>query len=240
MRRLGLTLAIIMLSACGGGSSPSQPSATPTLTITGGTDLLLGGEASQFSASQGTQTVSATWASSEPSVATVDTTGRAAGVGYGTTTISAAYQGSRSEKSLRVVPDYRGRWIGFPTVASCSATGDHLRGGFCDPNREGWRVGLAQNFSFTLSQNRDSIDGAVTFSSWQGSFQGTVGTDGRLRGNANLSFTSARGEITNARIDPWEGGISSGTMSGEFSCRVTVSSQSGEGIIQMRFTNLRR
>jgi uncharacterized protein YjdB len=64
-------------------------------------------------------TTTATWTSSNPSVATINSTGLATGVSAGTTTIQAASAGIYGSTSLTVTPDPP-HWVGLAWTASTS------------------------------------------------------------------------------------------------------------------------
>ncbi len=96
---IGLLLSVCAFVGCGGSSSSSGGGTTPatlvSIQVTPATPSIALGATQQFTAtgsySDGTtKSLSANWLSSTASVATINTSGLATGVGGGTTTISAS------------------------------------------------------------------------------------------------------------------------------------------------------
>jgi hypothetical protein len=119
MPRRALALALLALAAgCGSTASPAAPgtaSSEPTGTtvlsvaVSGSGNFTMVGQTGQLSAiasigSLQTQTVTstATWQSSNPSVATVSASGLVTTVGLGAAVISATYQGKTGTLAVRV------------------------------------------------------------------------------------------------------------------------------------------
>jgi uncharacterized protein YjdB len=114
MKKLWLSvvlLATVVMVACasGGGGGGGGQVTLQSITV-GGSSTAFIGDSPQFTAtghfSDGsTQTLSnATWTSSNPSVATVNTTGQASAVAAGTTTITASSGGKSGTLTLTVNP----------------------------------------------------------------------------------------------------------------------------------------
>ena len=172
MRTKALVVLLVLGLAGCGGNSPNSPSPTaasgsgaPTsVAIAAGVDLMklkatgtFGLTANYSNGSAGS--VQGAWRSDNPSVATVDTTGRVTATGAGETNIVAEFQGLRATQPLRVVPDYQGRWNGDFSVTGCTADGDFQRGNFCA------EFPTADLFVLTmgLTQNRDAVYGPSDF-----------------------------------------------------------------------------
>jgi hypothetical protein len=120
-RRCGVAVvawvALTCLSAC--HHSPTAPSGTAALTLQGVTTLSGSGVTSQLTAvfvpaGGASQDVSAkaAWQSSDPTIATVSNAGLVTGRGFGTATISAAYQTLTATASLSVSQS---------TIAACQS-----------------------------------------------------------------------------------------------------------------------
>jgi len=101
---LGVLAVALLLGSCGGGSGGSAPrtpsSPSVVLSTVTGTTNLEPGQSRQFSAMAGYSngnnvgcTSSATWQSSNTSVATVSTTGMVTAVAPGVADIRATYEG---------------------------------------------------------------------------------------------------------------------------------------------------
>lgn len=204
---LGLASA---LASCGGGGSSTGPTSLPTPTVSGlaiasSTDLLKINQTETFTAtatmSNGSAaSVAATWRSDNPAVASVDANGRVAGVGSGETAISAESNGVRATpRSIRVLPDYQGRWTGDWRVAGCTADGDWARTDLC---RE-VPVGSLLPFALALTQDRDSVVGNVSLDDVTGPAQGTIRLEGQL-GIAGTFTSTDQGIVLEAIIADWE------------------------------------
>jgi Bacterial Ig-like domain (group 2) len=134
MRQEGTTLvlkltivAVSVLAAACNGKSPVAPSrpAFSNLLISGA-DAVLTGSSSNYTAtatlSDGTtRSVTPTWSSSNGDVASVDNAGRLDGRAHGLTTLTATHDGIGATKSVQVVNDYRGTWVGTFVVNGCDA-----------------------------------------------------------------------------------------------------------------------
>jgi hypothetical protein len=99
---------IVMASAC---STPAQPTAVSSISITGPTFFSAIGQVNQLTAtaifSNGTSSnVSdiATWQSSNPVVVSVSTTGLITARGFGAAEIAVTYQGTSANVSIAVIP----------------------------------------------------------------------------------------------------------------------------------------
>ncbi len=124
-RQIVVLAALVALgSACGGSSTTSPTPQTPatsvsSVALSGTLALPATGQTSQLTAtarmSDGTSqavTSQATWQSSNPAVATVSATGLVSGVGYGTSTITATYQGVSGTATFTVAINMTGKWTG--------------------------------------------------------------------------------------------------------------------------------
>jgi len=177
----------ILASACGGGDSPSAPAATPqSVTITSSSDRLFIGASETFSATAtmsdgSTRSVTGTWGTDAPGVATVETaTGRVTGVGSGMVTVFVDYQGRRGTKLIRGLPNYQGTWSGSYSVRSCSQSAQAALVDLCGATFSVNRV-LPTNLNVT--QDGDRVQGRF--------FLGTLGADasGPVQGDGRLLLT---------------------------------------------------
>src|SRR5215471_9335891 len=108
VRSVAVLSAIVVTSGC---SSPAKPSTPRSITITGLTFLSAVGQTSQLTAvatlSSGMNsdvTAQAAWQSSNPIVASVSATGLVTALGFGTSAITATYQGNSVSASLLIPP----------------------------------------------------------------------------------------------------------------------------------------
>ena len=164
---IGVPIVVLVLAGVGcGGDSGGSTSATPTVTsvsLSPATDMIrirgnhtFAMTANYSNGSSGS--VQGTWSSSNSNVASVDGNGMVTGISSGSTTVTGQHQGVAGTQTLRVVPDYHGRWGGDWQVKSCSATGDFV--GICeDEFPPGELVGMTLN----ATQARDTITGTTDF-----------------------------------------------------------------------------
>lgn len=212
-RTLVVVALLTTVGACGGngGGGPTTPSApTPTLpglSITPATDLVKIKASETFMANAtlsdgSSRSVQATWGSDTPSVATIDSTGRATGVAPGLATIYADYQGMRATRLLRVVPDYQGTWQGDWSVTGCVDEGDWT--GVCQlaPNGTVWALTLG------ITQTRDSVTGTMdsygdNVAHTPGPVSGTIRQSGHLVVSGTYTNT-IKGNLVETTISNWE------------------------------------
>ena len=198
------------LASCGGREGgptiPTSPSATVTgLSITASTDLLKINQSETFTVTAtmsngSTAAVTATWRSENPAVATVDANGRVTGIGSGETAISAESSGVRATpRTIRVLPDYQGRWSGDWRVAGCTTDGDWARTDIC---RE-VPVDTLLSLALVLTQDGDNTSGNVTLADVAGPVQGPIRPGGQL--SLAGAFTSTdEGIVLDATVADWE------------------------------------
>ncbi|HEX9886853.1 MAG TPA: putative Ig domain-containing protein [Longimicrobiales bacterium] len=113
LRTLAVAVAVVLTAVCGGsGGGPTPPPAVATVLVTPSNPVLPGvGATQQFAAqpldASGTQVtgVTVTWASSDPLVATITSSGLATAQGVGTAFISATAEGKSGTAMLTVEGD---------------------------------------------------------------------------------------------------------------------------------------
>ena len=210
MRRNVVSIVLSFgIVACGGGDggpSLTTHSAVPTaLVITSSTDLLKINQSATFTLmatmSDGSSgTVAGTWRSDSPAVATVDSNGRVMGAGSGETAISAESNGLRAApRTIRVLPDYQGRWSGDWRVGGCTTDGDWARTDIC---RE-VPVGMVLPFALALTQDRDTAAGNVTLDDVVGPVLGSIRTGGQLGVTGAFNVTD-EGITIDVTVTDWE------------------------------------
>lgn len=115
-----------VVSGCGGGSSsgsPAAPSTTASSVALTLRDVVLVGTNSPATAtatlSNGqTQSVTTGWRSDTPAVAMVTDACSVTGVSNGRATIAVTFGGRDGTKTIRVAPNYDGRWQGMQVITS--------------------------------------------------------------------------------------------------------------------------
>jgi hypothetical protein len=118
-----------LAAACGQSTTPTPtPPAVTSVTITGTLTLPAVGQTSQLVATaafaNGTSQVvtnQATWQSSNPTVATVTTTGLVAALTYGTAIVTATFQGVNGTGTVSIALNMTGTWKGTATDSAGSA-----------------------------------------------------------------------------------------------------------------------
>ena len=244
MHARNLSIVIIGLAlfgACGGGSDggpqPGGPTRLPaSLAITPATDFVRLRSSEPLTAvatmtNGTTETVVATWSSDNTSIAPVDASGRVTGAGSGQAIVSAVYSGLTATRSLRVVPDYQGRWSGDHTVPTCVDDGDWARADFCkDILEENPLFGL----DLVLTQNRDTATGTLDLGiEPPGPLQGSIQLNGDL-GLAGAFTGTSEGITLEVTVSDWQTRtIDNQQMTGRF--RVTIRTPGLAGSVTADF-----
>jgi hypothetical protein len=133
-------------------------------------------------------------------VATVDSNGRVTGIGSGETAISAESNGLRAApRTLRVLPDYQGRWNGDWRLAGCTADGDWALSDIC----RDFAVGTILPFGLAVTQDRDSVAGTATLDDLAGPVQGSIRLAGQLGVGGTFTLTDD-GITIEVIVTDWE------------------------------------
>jgi hypothetical protein len=184
--QFALVFPALLLIACGGDTSVVAPdNVSPALrgVAIAGADAILTGVPTPYTASgsfsNGTiGTLTATWRSSNPAVATVDPTGLVEGRSQGSAMVTASYLGRDVSKFVQVVNNYGGRWQGQYRVLSCQDSGDLTDhdGGWC---RTAYPAGRVYRITIDITHDPGELT-SVTARLWDESYRGSIGSDGRL------------------------------------------------------------
>lgn len=191
VRLLGVALVLgaIALPGCN-GKNPAGPSQPAASAITGlainGAEAVLTGVSASYTAtatfSDGTsRSVTPAWISSSPAVGSVDGDGHFDGRSHGSTTLTATYQSRSVSKTVQVVNNYSGTWMGSYVIRACSDSGDLTNhdGGWClaGPGR----VGTVSGITMRLVQSGTNLTEITgTLGSFEEAITGLVTADGRL------------------------------------------------------------
>jgi hypothetical protein len=193
-------LALLLLGpGCGGssGGGGNTNRSTGYLTIAVPSDVIKSGGGQLLTASYtkggAAQTVTPTWRTDNPAVATIDATGQLAAVSHGSVTVSAEYEGAKATAAVRVVNDYQAIWYGNYLITRCQATGPFDKGGWCED--DGFGTGQTLAIAFDLQQDRDKATGTVYFGSVEGPFTGSVATGGNLTGESKFTYSYDAGVV---------------------------------------------
>ena len=234
--RAVLLATVAALAACDSkDSNPTTPSPTvSSVSISPATDFLKLKAQERFTltaqlSTGATEQVTATWGSDNTAVATVDSGGLVTAVGVGAATISAEYQGRRATRSIRVLPDYAGLWVGDFFVASCEVQ-PPLPGSFCNPI-------LRTTFPARLDivQTSNVVSGTWTL---QEDATGTVTGDILDNGHLRLTGSVFLGGVTTS-ISDWDSVTSDNqTMTGGFTLNWSAAGGAARTRVELR--NFRR
>jgi hypothetical protein len=178
-----------------------------------------------------TENVAATWSSDNASIASVDASGRVTGAGSGQAVISAIYSGLTATRSLRVVPDYQGRWSGDHSVPTCVDDGDWAMVDFCkDILEDNMLFGL----DLVLTQNRDTATGTLDIGfEPPGTLQGSIQVNGDL-GLAGTFIGTADDIPLEVTVSDWQTRtVDNQQMTGRF--RVTIRASGVAGSVTADF-----
>ena len=227
-----------MISAACGGSSPG-PSAVPqSLAISPALDLLRIKASETLSAavtaSNGQQTpATATWSSDAPAVASIDANGRITGQASGNATISAQASGLRAAVTLRVVPDYHGRWEGMTRVTGCADEGDFDT--LCDEV-----LGGGLPLSTSITQTRDAVTADVDFDGAQGRISTTIQSSGRLVTTGQLTLT-IEGLAFDVALSEWDTtSVDNQSMTGRYRLEVRHARLTGFWRLEGEFVSIQK
>lgn len=208
-------------------NAPSPPLPTVTSLALAGADAVLTGVSATYIATATfadgtTQTGTTVWTSSNPDVASVDAGGRLEGRAQGSTTLTATYLGRSASKTVRVVSNYGGTWVGRYVINSCDAP------------RSLCAVLEWEAFSFPLQLEvshsgnyLDEISAVLIFSNRQirATVSGSVTADGRLSLAGDSNVADRRGRIwATLHVGTWDTSLSGGgtTMTGGWAQRLSV------------------
>jgi hypothetical protein len=224
-------------AGCGAGaSSPAAPTTPPptasTIAVTSGTDALRTGFFADFTVTatmsdRTTQVVTtqATLTTSDPSIATIDTSGRLTALRHGVVSINASFQGRTTSRAINVVHNYAGTWTGNYAVRACDQTGIFLSSKYCQ-NAQTEPLPLALELTQT-GTNVDRIGGSISLRNLVGPITGEVTGDGRLVLSGSYVATTGgfnlRVEILSWATSP----VQNTGMSGFFVYKVEVVGSDG-------------
>ena len=233
-------VSAVTLVACGGGDSPSAPSATTqSITVSSSSDLLQVGASETFTATAtmsdgSTRTLTGgVWGTDAPFVATVESgTGRVTGVGSGMATIFVDAQGRRGSKLVRGLPSYQGTWSGSYAVTGCTQSGSFALANAC---RDTFAVNRVLPMNMVNTQTRDAVNGQFALGSISGSGSGPVQTNGEL----SFAGTARSGDLS---IDTaWSmHSTQAGRITGSAGFILRFAGLSGEARVDVSIRDLNR
>ena len=203
LRHASVLCLILMPVACGGGGgggTPTGPAPTvSSLAITVGDMLLVGrtvnATATATMSNGQNQAVTSGWVSSATHVATVTDAGAVRGVGNGTSVITVNSGGQQASRTIRVAPDFDGRWSGVQIVTACRDSLD-LRG-ICQTEFAG-AIGSPYAISLTARQagGLDVAGEFVVEGITYPTFTTSVADDGTIRFSSTAEEDGVRGTVS--------------------------------------------
>lgn len=145
------------------------------------------------------QIVPVSWSTSDPAVASIDAAGLLTGRGNGHTEVMAAAQGASTNLSVRVLPDYDGKWQIVSLIKQC----DRVSGEGTNTCR--FDVGITQKDLYALRQNDARVTGTFVrpgLSGLDGQIDGTIDERGVLSFGGSFVFPpgNASGVITDGQL----------------------------------------
>jgi hypothetical protein len=221
--RVTTAFAVAALTACDHApTSPSPPSTAVGLTIAGPGAIRTGFPTTYTSTATldngRTETAQPAWTSSDPGVAAVDAGGSVIGLAHGSITLTAAYRGATTSKTVDVVNDYGGEWSGTSVIRQCAWSGD-LEAGLrsyvwywptCDWLRAGKIIEATLRLSHDgadLRQVSGELDYTPLLVQFVGHYDvfGFVPLTGRISDEGRLILAGAlTNEGVGSAVDRWE------------------------------------
>ena len=248
--RLGLSCVVLTaVMACGGNknSTPTTPSAPATPTVNSiaisGLDAVRTGFFTNYtttaSMSDGTTpTVTPSWTSSNPNIASVDATGRLDAYAHGSINLAASYQGRSASKNVSMVHNYGGNWTGTYAIQVCDQSGVFAQIRWCQGLGG---IGAILPFSLALTQSgngRDQISGTISLGSLSGNISGNVTGDARLVIGGSYNVTSS-GVAFTIVIGGWDTRSAAGdSMSGGWAQNLSAIGVAGNAYQQNRIVTV--
>ncbi len=248
MRPVNLIAVVVLIALAAGchGKNPAAPSQSAAQIVTGlvinGVDAVLTGSVTSYTVtatmSDGTtRTVTPAWASSDPGVGTVDSTGRLDGRAHGSTNLTASYLGRDVSKTVYVVNNYGGTWVGQYVIKACDQSGYFERAG-CESSG---RVGQVLPITLTLSQTggtKSEIRGTLVLNPFlylrgvigriEQNITGVVTEDGRLILGGSSTIQSWDDTYT-FQVGEWNTNVSGpGVMTGHWTQTLGVLGYAGK------------
>ena len=253
--KLLVVFCLIGFSACGGKSpiAPGPPPISTTALEISGPDTLLSGVPVTYmvraTLSDGTTaTVTAVWTTSDPAIASIDSTGRLEGRTHGSTNVVATYEGRSTSKGVHVVNNYGGTWEASYIVRTCTDSGDltNYDGGWC---RSGWaHVGnVIKGVKITLDQSGSNLsDISGSYGYFEEPIHGVVTADGRLTLGGTFTdrdwWENPENILDAWQIRAWDSSLSAaGVMSGRWSEHlISLYPRRGEGDVDFDIVTMTR
>jgi len=253
--RLMFVLGLLALVTGCDRKPPTGPSTT-SLAIAGADAVLTGlsaGYSATATASDGsTRTVTPTWTSGNPGVASVDGAGRLDGRAHGSTTLTATFEGRSVSKTVQVVNNYEGTWKGRYVIRACDDSGifeDGIYGGaYSDvPSCQGLdAIGTVHSISLALSQfgsNYGEIRATLAGYGAPGdTITGIVTADGRLNLAGRLKVLDHYGDPWGEwHLGEWDTNLdTSGQLTGRWAQNLTIFGQQGNLYQQAELVTMTR
>ena len=252
---LVIALAALVVTACGGESSPSAPTpigssapATPTVSALriDGPDTVRTGSTADYTAtatlSNGTtQTVTPTWSSNSASTASVDNNGRVTGQSHGVVTLTATHQGASTTKTVSVMANFAGQWSGRYVMRACDQSGAFAAIAYCQGLGG---IGSMGPIGLSITQggsDQSQLTGTISFGgTLTGNVTGNVTPDGRMVIGGNFNVV-ASGVAFTFRVGGWESRLSgASSMTGRWADNLAAVGVPGNAYTENELVTMTR
>jgi hypothetical protein len=221
---LAVAAVVTLVTGCD-GKSPTAPTTPPLtgLVITGADAVLTGLSASYTvtaTLADGTsRSVTPTWSSSNPEIATVDGAGQLQGRAHGSATLTASSSGQSVSKTVHVVNNYAGTWTGSFEVKGCNAPPGDCAAKEVDVFSFPIYVAISQT-----GTDQSDIKATLVIPSWfdgaQANLSGRVSSEGRLILAGSSELTSHGRTWGTFTVGDWDTDLTQGAITGRWAQRL--------------------
>jgi hypothetical protein len=209
-----LITLVLLLAATGCKGSSTSPAPTPgdfSIAVTSpNANIFLGATEQMTAAASDGRTLTGTWGTDTPTVASVNGTGLVTAVSAGLANIFFIADGRQGTKSVRALPNFAGTFSGNYRVTNCTESGQVAAADVCKNAPAGTRV----PFTFIFSQTGSVIAGRVLVigTDTLPPFSATIGAGGDVTVSGSVVVTGGFIVNTTWTIVQRTAGVITGTI----------------------------